>query len=228
MYFSLGLSCVGLSALPGLEWLPKLETFSTISSVQSLSHVPLFVTSQTAARQASLSTTNSWSLLKLMSIELVILLNHLILCCHLLLPSVIPSIRVFSIESVLASGGQSIGASASASVLPMNIQDRFPLGLTGLISLQSKGLSGVFSNTRVHNLETVTLSDVKQRKTNIVGYHLYVESKIIAHTNLFTKQKQSHRCRKETSGCQQGKWGVGVGRLHWEIGIVISTLLYIQ
>ena len=110
----------------------------------------------------------------------------------------------------------------------MNIQDRFPLGLTGLISLQSKGLSGVFSNTRVHNLETVTLSDVKQRKTNIVGYHLYVESKIIAHTNLFTKQKQSHRCRKETSGCQQGKWGVGVGRLHWEIGIVISTLLYIQ
>ena len=71
----------------------------------------------------------------------------------------------------------------------MNIQDRFPLGLAGLISLKSKGLSRVFSSTTVHNLETVILSDIKQRKTNIVGYHLYVESKIIAHMNLFTKQK---------------------------------------
>ena len=65
----------------------------------------------------------------------------------LLLPSIFPSIRVFSSESVFVSGGQSTGASASASVVPMNIQDWFPLGLTGLISLQSKGLSRVFSNT---------------------------------------------------------------------------------
>ena len=76
--------------------------------------------------------------------------NHLILCHPLLLPpSIFPSIRVFSNKSVLTSGGQNMGASASASasVLPMNIQDWFPLGWTGWISLQSKGLSRVFSNT---------------------------------------------------------------------------------
>ena len=72
------------------------------SSVQSLSRVRLFVTSWTAARQASLSITNSWSLLKLMSIESVMPSNHLILCCPLLLlPSIFPSIRVFSNESAL-------------------------------------------------------------------------------------------------------------------------------
>ena len=121
-----------------------------IQSVQSLSHVQLFATPWTAAHQASLPITNSWSLLKLMSIESVMPSNHLILCHPLLLlPSIFPSIRVFSNKSVFASGGQSIGASASASVLPMNIQDWFPLGLTGLISLQSKGLSRVFSNTTV-------------------------------------------------------------------------------
>ena len=67
----------------------------------------------------------------------------------LLLPSVFPSIKAFSNESVLPSGGQNIGVSASAAVLPMNIHDWFPLWLTGLISLQSKGLSRVFSNTTV-------------------------------------------------------------------------------
>jgi len=67
----------------------------------------------------------------------------------LLLPSIFPSIRVFSNESVFTSGGQSIGTSALASVLPMNVPDSFPLELTSLISLQSKGLSGVFSNTTV-------------------------------------------------------------------------------
>ena len=74
--------------------------------------------------------------------------NHLILCRPLLLlPSVFPSIRVFSKESALESGRQSIGA--SASVLPMNIQHQFPLRLTDLISLQSKGLLRVFSSTMV-------------------------------------------------------------------------------
>ena len=197
------------------------------SSVQSLSHVWLFGTPWTAARQASLSITNSQSLLKLMSIESVMPSNHLILCCPLLLPpSIFTSIRVFSSESVLhimavlncckgfwvlvlnhsvisdflqphepqharppcpsptprvqpnpcplnrwchptisssvtsfsscpqslpasgsfpksqlfASGGQGIRASASASVFLMNIQGRFPLRWTGLISLQSRGL----------------------------------------------------------------------------------------
>ena len=73
-----------------------------ISSVQSFSHVRLFVTPWTAALQASLSITNSWSLLKFMSIELVVPSNHLILCHPLLLlPSIFPSVRVFSKESVL-------------------------------------------------------------------------------------------------------------------------------
>ena len=111
------------------------------SSVQSLTCVWLFATPWTTAHQASLSITNSWSLLKFMSIKLVMPSNHLILCYPLLLlPSVFPSIRVFSNESVITSGGQSIEVSASASVLPMNKQDWFPLQLTGLISLQSKGL----------------------------------------------------------------------------------------
>jgi len=94
------------------------------------------------------------SLLKLISIESVMPSNHLILSCPLLLlPSVFPSIRVFSNELVLTSGGQSIGVSAWESVLPTNIQDLFPLGWTGWISLQSKGLSRVFSNTTVQKYQ---------------------------------------------------------------------------
>ena len=122
------------------------------SSGPFLSHVRLFVTPWTGARQASLSRTNSWSLLKLMSIESVMPSNHLILCCPLLLqPSIFPSIRVFSNESVLPIRWSKYWVSASASVLPMNTQDWSPLGWTGWISLQSKGLSRVFSNTTVQN-----------------------------------------------------------------------------
>ena len=84
-----------------------------------------------------LSITNSRSLLKLMSIESVMPSNHLILCCPLLLlPSIFPSIRVFSDESVLCIRWPKLRASASASVLSMNIQDRFILVLTGLIYWQ--------------------------------------------------------------------------------------------
>ena len=100
-------------------------------------------------QQASLSITNSQSLLKFMSIKSVMPCNHLILCHPLLLPLLFPSIRVFPTESVLHIRWQSIGASASASVLPMNILDWFPLEFTGWISLQSKGLSRVFSNSTV-------------------------------------------------------------------------------
>ena len=83
-----------------VEWFDQL--FLQFSSVQSLSRVRLFATPWTAVHQASLSITNSWSLLKLMSIESVMPSNHFILCCPLLLlPSVIPSIRVLSNESVL-------------------------------------------------------------------------------------------------------------------------------
>ena len=116
--------------------------------VQLLIRVQLFATSWTAACQASLSFTISWSLLKLMSIELVTPSSHLILCCPLfILPSIFPASGSFQISQFFASGGQSIGASVSASVLPANIQCWFPLELTGLISLLSKGLSRVFSNT---------------------------------------------------------------------------------
>ena len=96
------------------------------------------------------SITNSRSLLKLMSIESVMPSKHLFLFYPLLFPSsIFPSIRVFSNESVLWIRCQSIGVTASASVLPMNIQDWLLLGWTGWISFQSKGLSRVFSNTTV-------------------------------------------------------------------------------
>ena len=118
------------------------------SSVQSFSCVQLFATPWTAAHQASLSITNSRSSLKLMSIESVMPSSHLIFCRPLLLlPSIFPSIRVFFNESALPIGGQSTGASASASVLPMNIQSCFLLGFTGLNSLLSQELARVFSST---------------------------------------------------------------------------------
>ena len=94
------------------------------SSVQSLSCAQPFETPWTAAHLASMSITNSWSLLKFMSIESVMPSNHFILCRPLfLLPLVFPSIRVFSNEPVLCISDQTIGVSASVSVLPMNIQD---------------------------------------------------------------------------------------------------------
>ena len=92
------------------------------------------VTPWTAAHQVSLSITNSQSLLKLMSIELVMPSNHLFLCHpFLLLPSIFPSIRSFPVSQFFTSGGQSIGVSASASVFSVNIKDWFPLGWTGWI-----------------------------------------------------------------------------------------------
>ena len=116
-------------------------------SVQSLSHVQLFVTPWTAANQASLSITKSRSLIKLMNIKSVIPSNHLVPFSSWL--QSFPASGSFPMSQFFSSGGQSIGVSASASVLPINIQDWFPLGLTGLISLLSKGLLRVFSNTTV-------------------------------------------------------------------------------
>ena len=118
------------------------------SSVQSLCHVRLFVTPWTAARQASLSIINSQRLLKLVSIASVMPSNHLILCHPF--SSCLQSCSEsgsFPMSQFFTPGGQSIGISVSTSVLPMNIQDWFPFGLTSLISLQSKGLSRVFSYT---------------------------------------------------------------------------------
>ena len=114
--------------------------------VQSLSHAWLFVTPRTTGRQASLSFTISRNLLKLMSVESVMASNHLNLCRPLLLlPLLFPSIRILSNESALHIRWPKYW---SFSISTSNdIQDWLPLGWTGLISLQSKGLSKVFSNT---------------------------------------------------------------------------------
>ena len=127
------------------------------SSVQLLSHVPLFATPRTAAHQASLSITSSWNLLNSCPSSQW---RH---------PTISSSVVPFSsclqsfpasgscpVSQFFTSGGQNIGA--SASVLAMNIQDWFPLGLTGLISLQSKGLSRVFSTITVQKHQFFSIS----------------------------------------------------------------------
>ena len=132
----------------------EMHRANSSPSVQSLSHDWLFVTPWTAACQPSLSITISWSLLKLMSTESVIPSNHLILCCPLLLlPSIFPSIRVCSNESAFCIKWAEYGNFSSASVLPINIQGWFPLGLTVLILLLSKGFSRVFFSTMIQNYQ---------------------------------------------------------------------------
>ena len=114
----------------------KTQTFN---SFQSLSLLWLFVNPWTAAHQASLSISNTLRLLKLMSIQLVMPPNHFILCLPLLVPSIFLASGSCPMSQFFTSGGQSIGISTSASVLPMNIQEWLPLELTCLISLQSMG-----------------------------------------------------------------------------------------
>ena len=127
-------------------------------SVQLLSHVRLFVTPWIAAHQASLSITNARSSHKLMSIESVMPSSHLILCHPLLLlPAIPPSIRVFSNESSLHMRWPKYW-SFSFSISPSSTQDWFPLRLTGLISLQYKELSKVFSNTTIQSIHFPALS----------------------------------------------------------------------
>ena len=139
------------------------------SSVELLSSVWRFVTSWTAARQASLSITNARRLLKLMSIELVMPSYHLILCRPLLLlPSIFPTSGCYPVSQFFASDGQTIGASASASVFSMNIRDWFPLWLTGLISLQSK--------------DSQKSSPKLQLKHQFFGNHLSLQSNSHIHT----------------------------------------------
>ena len=132
-------------ALGKMESCSSGQGYAQFSSAQSLSFVWLFATPWTTTCQASLSIANSRSLLKLMSIMSVMPSNHLILCRPLLLlPSIFPSIRVFPNESVLCIRWPKYWVSASASsVLPMNIQDWFPLGWTGWISLYSKEISSL-------------------------------------------------------------------------------------
>ena len=137
---------------PFHSWIPSLNSIFVI--VQSLSRVWFFMTPWTAAHQGPLTSTISQSLLKLMSIEFVMLSNHVILCCPLLLlPSIFPTIQGFSNELALHIRWTNIGAAASASVLPMHSQCWSSSGLTGLISLLFKGLSGVFPSITVQSYQ---------------------------------------------------------------------------
>ena len=148
---------VSTTGLPVKSQDGKFYVLSQFSSVTQL--CPTLFSSMDCSTPGVPVFHHLWRLLKLVSIESVMPSNHLVLYCPLLLlPSVFPSIKFFSNESVLfALCGQSIGVSASASV---NIQDWFPLGWTGWISLQSKGLSRVFSNITVqeHQFFIIQLS----------------------------------------------------------------------
>ena len=144
----------------------KKTFYFQFSSVQSLSCVWLFATPRTAACQASLSITNPQNSLKVKSIKSVMPSNHLIpvvlFSSHL---QSFPASGSFPMSQFFTSGGQTIGVSASTSVLPMNIQDWFSLGLTGWISLQSKGLSRVFSNTTVQRHQFFGASHFRNKET---------------------------------------------------------------
>ena len=137
----------------GGQWQPLGPS---ISSVQLFSHVWLFVTPWIAARQASLSITNSWSLLKLLSIESVMLSNYLILCRPiLLLPSIFPSIRVFSNESVLCTKWPKYW-SFSFNISPSN-------EYSGLISFRMNwfdllAVQGTLKSLLQHHLESINSS----------------------------------------------------------------------
>ena len=152
------------------------ENFSSELSIQ-FSHVQLIATPWTTASQAFLSSMNCWSLLKLMSIELVMPSNHLILCRLLLLPpSVFPSIRVFSNESVLhIRGTNSKYWSFSFSISPSNeYWGVISLGWAGWIFLQSKGFSRVFSKIII-------------QKHQFFSAQLYLQPKSHIHTWLLEK-----------------------------------------
>ena len=138
-------------SLPDLFYFKSIYVFVV---VQLLSRVRLFAPPWITALWASLSFTTSQNFLKIMSIELVMPFHHLIFVVpYSFCPQSFPASRTFTVSWLFASGGQSIGASASAWVLPMSVQDWFPLGVTGLISLLSKGLSRVFFSTTIQKYQ---------------------------------------------------------------------------
>ena len=145
------------------------RVFIQFSSVQLLSHVPLFVTPWTAARQASLFITNSWSLPN--SCPLSQWCHPTISSSVVPIPSSclqsFPASGSFPMSQFFLSGGQGIGVSASASILPKYTQDWSPLGWTGWISLKSKGLSKVFSNTTVQKHQFFDTQPSSQSNSNI-------------------------------------------------------------
>ena len=139
-----------------------------ISSVQSLSHAQLFATPFTAARQESLSITNSRSLHKLMSIESVMpstISSSIVPFSSC--PQSLPASEFFPMSQFFSWGGQSTGVSALASFLPKNTQDWSPLEWTGWISLQSKELSRVFSNTTVQKHQFFSAQPSSQSNSHI-------------------------------------------------------------
>ena len=143
-----------LKMLSSTSNLPNIIAYPQLSSVAQL--CPTLRYPMDCNTPGFPSITTSWSLLKL---ESVMPSNHLILCHPLLLlPSIFPASGSFPVSQFFLSGGQSTGASASASVVPMNIQDWFPLGWTGWISLQSKRLSKVFSNTTFKSINSLELN----------------------------------------------------------------------
>ena len=161
--------------------------------VQSLSRVRLFVTPWTAAHQASLCFTVSWTLLKLKSIESVMPSSHLIVCRPLLLlPSILPSIRVFSSESILHIRWPKYWSFSFSISLSSEYSGWFPIGLTGLSSLLSKRLSTVFSSTTI-------------RKHWFFGAQPYLRSnshisQLTHHMNTSTLSKRSWKyCHKSVS-----------------------------
>ena len=171
-----GLARSGCNPLPlslrrkNQHWSSASKLISSVqfSSDQSHSRVQLFSTPWIAAHQASLSIKNSRSLLKLTSIKSVMSSSHLILCCPLPpCPRSFPASGTFPMSQNFAWGSQSIGVSASASVFPMNTQDRSSLGWTCWISLQSKGLSRVFSNTTVWKHQFFSAQPSSQSNSHI-------------------------------------------------------------
>ena len=150
-------------------WIKLWYIYTIFSSVQLLSRPT--VTPWTAAHQTCLSNTNCWSLPKPMSIESVMPSNLLVIpfsSC----PQSFPEAGSFQMSQLFALGGQSIGVSASISVFPMNTQDWSPLGWTSWLSVQSKGLSRVFSNTTVqkHQFLGTQLSFYSPTLTSIHDY----------------------------------------------------------
>ena len=149
---------------PNIHW--KDYCLSCLVQLSCSVSVHLFATSWTTSHHDSLSITNSWVLLKLMSIESVMSSNY-----PLSSPSPVVDLSqpqgFILMNQLFTSGGQSIGASASTSVLPMNIHDWFPPGLTGLISLQSKRLSRVFSNTTAQKHQFFSAQPSPQSNSHI-------------------------------------------------------------
>ena len=166
---------IAVHSSPILWQTELILVFTFMYTISSLSRVRLFATPWTTPSQASLSIINSRSPPKLTSIVSGMPSNHLILYHpFLLLPQSFPASGSFPMSQLFPSGGQSIGVSASTSVLPMNTQDWSPSEWTGWISLQSKGLSRVFSKTTV-------------QKHQFFGTQLSLESNSHIHTWLLEK-----------------------------------------